>query len=407
MAKLPPLLQKTIAGLLPKAAARPAVAVKGVPAATGLRTWLPLIIAIIIGIFSLVAVVIWALIAMERGQVSATQTPAAPAIVAQPITNSTDIAPTINAPTDSASIAPTEVPAALPMIADGATTTGIAVDNNSHAPVTATSLTVQRVTLITAPDPAVTEDTATGPLPRVGEDGRKPWQVYSRPFIASKKPRIAIVITGLGFSAVQTAAAIDNLPQEVTLAFDVQSARLGAWLFRGRQVGHEALIALPMEPFDYPRSDPGPGTLLTNLTVSENLLRLQDHLRKTSGYIGITTQTGSQFTTVPQAVEPVLRELNRRGVLFFDAKPAPMSVAGEVARNLGMPLAEMDLRLDQEMTAAAIDQALLQLVQKAQQAGRAVGVARASPLVFERINRWAQKLPQQGMVLVPLSAVVE
>lgn len=33
---------------------------------------------------------------------------------------------------------------------------------------------------------------------------------------------------------------------------------------RAREAGHEILLQLPMEPFDYPDSDPGPQTLLAS-----------------------------------------------------------------------------------------------------------------------------------------------
>src|SRR5579864_1074432 len=33
-----------------------------------------------------------------------------------------------------------------------------------------------------APDPGLTDDSAQGSMPRIGEDGREPWQVYARPF---------------------------------------------------------------------------------------------------------------------------------------------------------------------------------------------------------------------------------
>ena len=31
---------------------------------------------------------------------------------------------------------------------------------------------------------------------------------------------------------------------------------------RAREAGHEVLLEVPMEPFDYPDNDPGPQTLL-------------------------------------------------------------------------------------------------------------------------------------------------
>ncbi|MBI1273710.1 MAG: divergent polysaccharide deacetylase family protein [Alphaproteobacteria bacterium] len=384
-------------GATPEKAKKPAA---GPP---GFKTYLPLLIAMTLGLLSLAGVVIWTVIALERNSKVALPDQLHADV------NKEQVVETALTEVQEATIytgggAAAPAPVLVPNNPDDGVMQGMAGGSDDARAVPEQP---EDVRLEVAPSPDVTEDTSTGPLPKIAEDGRKPWLVYSRPFTAGDRPRVAIVITGLGMSTVNTAAAIDNLPHEVTLSFDAQSPVLGSWVFRARQVGHETLLGVPMEPFDYPRSDPGPGTLLTNLAPTENLTRLLDIMRRTSGYIGITTVSGAQFTTAPEAIEPVLREINRRGLVFFDAKAAPLSVAGEIARNLGMPHAEAALRIDQVMTPEAIESALVQLARQAQQAGSAVGVAAANPLTFERINRWAARLERQGVVLAPLSATAQ
>ena len=41
-------------------------------------------------------------------------------------------------------------------------------------------------------DPALIEQTAAGPLPRIADDGRTPMQAYAPPVAPTAKPRIAI-----------------------------------------------------------------------------------------------------------------------------------------------------------------------------------------------------------------------
>ena len=50
-------------------------------------------------------------------------------------------------------------------------------------------------------DPALIEQTQQGPLPRIADDGRTPMAAYAPPAPSDKRPRIAIVISGLGISA--------------------------------------------------------------------------------------------------------------------------------------------------------------------------------------------------------------
>jgi len=259
-----------------------------------------------------------------------------------------------------------------------------------------------------APDYFLTEDTSEGGLPKVSLDGRKPWQVYARPFNTSdKRPRLALVITDMGLSAAFSDAALRRLPANVTMVFDTQSPVLGAWLGRARQDGHETLLAVPMEPFDYPRSDPGPNTLLTNLPNSDNLRRLYWSLRRGTGYIGVTTLSGSRFTTTPSKITPILEELKDRGLMVFDARVAPHSVLKDLARQLQLPVAMSTLQIDQTLSPDAIDAALNQLEQTARHTGHAVGVAAALPVTLERLEPWVKQLSSRGIALAPLSAMVE
>ena len=102
------------------------------------------------------------------------------------------------------------------------------------------------------------EQSPLGPLPRIGPDGLEPWRVYARPFDATDlRPRVAVVMSGLGLSNAATEAAIQGLPGAVTLAFQPYSDGLQRWIGLARAAGHETLLNLPMEPQDYPQSDPG------------------------------------------------------------------------------------------------------------------------------------------------------
>ena len=82
---------------------------------------------------------------------------------------------------------------------------------------------------------------------------------YAAPALAGKF-KIAIVVSGLGLSAKATTAALDSLPAGVTLGFAPYAGDVQHWVAQARQRGHEVLLEVPMEPFDFPDSDPGPHT---------------------------------------------------------------------------------------------------------------------------------------------------
>ena len=140
-------------------------------------------------------------------------------------------------------------------------------------------------------DPALIENSPQGPLPRIADDGRKPMAVYAAPATAGKF-RIAIVVSGLGISAKSTTAALASLPAGVTLGFAPYAGDVQHWVSQARQFGHEVVLEVPMEPFDFPDSDPGPHTLRTGVDENSNLQRLTWTLSRFTGYAGVTNLLG-------------------------------------------------------------------------------------------------------------------
>ena len=255
-------------------------------------------------------------------------------------------------------------------------------------------------------DPALVENTAQGPLPRIADDGRKPMTVYAAPAPAGAKYKIAIVVSGLGLSAIATRTALDSLPADVTLGFAPYAGDVGQWAALARSRGHEILLEIPMEPFDFPDSDPGPHTLRAGQEEEANIQRLTWALTRFTGYAGVTNLLGQRFLSDSEALSPALTYLNRRGLYFFDNGAASQSVAPVVAGQVGMPAAQSGAAVDTIQTALEIDRRLSELETQARANGSAVGSAFLYPISIARIAAWAQGLQSRGFVLVPVSAIV-
>jgi polysaccharide deacetylase 2 family uncharacterized protein YibQ len=253
-------------------------------------------------------------------------------------------------------------------------------------------------------DPALTENTALGPLPRVADDGRKPMTAYAGP-AAGGKLRIAIVVTGLGLSAKATQAALAGLPPAVTVGLLPYASDAPRWLSAARAKGHEVVLQVPMEPFDFPDSDPGPHTLRTGVT-SANAERLNWAMTRFTGYAGVANLLGDRFLSDSEALAPVLTNLSRRGLYFYDTGSTLRSVVPTVAGALGAPFAQGASNLDTIQTALEIDRRLTELEDRARANGSAVGTAFVYPVSVERIAVWAKGLQSRGFVLVPVSAIV-
>ena len=118
------------------------------------------------------------------------------------------------------------------------------------------------------PNDSLLEDSPFGKLPITGPSGLRPMDQYARPWSGARGTRVAIVVSGLGLSQTGTQRAIEKLPEEITLAFAASGNSLQRWMQDARRGGHEILIQVPFEPFDYPGNNPGPDTLLTSLSAA-------------------------------------------------------------------------------------------------------------------------------------------
>ncbi len=262
---------------------------------------------------------------------------------------------------------------------------------------------------IADPDPALEAPVSGSPtdlLPRVAADGRMPMQVYAAGFDSStRRPRVGILLAGVGLNQTDSETAIHALPGGITLAISPYALNAPKLLSAARLAEHEYLLSLPMEPQGFPLNDPGKRALMTNLSPEQNHARLEWLLSRVGGYVGAVGAEGGlrgeRFASLPEEINPVLTELARRGLLYVDPRPgmAPLPLVWSKS---------VDLVVDEPGGAADIDAKLAELTQLARDKGSALGLAGAvRPVTVQRLAAWAMGLPADGLVLAPVSSLVQ
>jgi polysaccharide deacetylase 2 family uncharacterized protein YibQ len=275
----------------------------------------------------------------------------------------------------------------------------------SGAPSLGTSLIAANGAVIS--DPALIEMSSDGPVPKIARDGRVPMEVYSRTSDRSDpRPKIALILVGLGLSESVTQSAIDQLPAGITFAFTPYGSALQAVVSTARANGHEVILEVPLEPYDYPDNDPGQNTLLTGTPAADNAGRLQWVLSRVTGYAGLINSQGSKYLASASDARFLLGGAKKRGLYFVDNGQTDQSLARESAMTVGAAFVRGDKTVDLTPTQPLIESELTQLEKLAQQRGLAVGIATAYPITIERVKVWALGLEQKGIALVPISAVV-
>jgi len=237
-----------------------------------------------------------------------------------------------------------------------------------------------------------------GPLPIIAQDGRTPAQAYARPFKANGRPKVALIIGGLGLNQRATRQAIETLRPEITLSFVVYAEGLQGWIDMARAHGHEVLLETPMEPLDYPDNDPGPYTLMAASQPPETVKKLEWILSRATGYFGLTNYLGSRFLASDPAYNAFASSVKGRGLAFIDDGAA-------ARRGGGMARATAERVIDDKLSGPAIDQQLMALEGGALQRGQSLGSGFAYPITLEKVASWANEVEQRGYQLAPASAL--
>jgi uncharacterized protein len=258
--------------------------------------------------------------------------------------------------------------------------------------------------------PDLSEDTSDGVIPRMSATGLTPFAAYRRPTglpAGATGPMIAIVVTGLGINEQGSLDAVDQLPDEVTLAFAPYGRSLENTVAAARTAGHEVMLEVPLEPFDYPQNDPGPHTILTGEAPRANLEKLFWLMARFGGYFGVINNMGARFTASAADLSPVMEELGARGLGYLDDGSSNRSVASQVAGANEVPFARASVLIDANPARASILSALGSLEAQALETGGAIGIVSALPISVQAVSEWSRELEAKGITLVPASALMK
>ena len=255
------------------------------------------------------------------------------------------------------------------------------------------------------PEDAALEDSAFGALPVRADDGRRPMDIYARPWSGDRGKRIALVIGGLGLSQTGSHRAIETLPPEITFAFAPTGNSLERWMRAARKKGHELLVQVPMEPFGYPSINPGPRTLRLASSGETNLENLHWALGRLTNYTGVMNYMGGRFAADETAMAPILGDLAYRGLLFFNDGTAGNEQLARRAATKGVPYLEGDLVIDVSQSRQDILNRLKALEELAEARGYAVGSGSALELTVETVADWANEAKKRGFEIVGVASL--
>ncbi len=217
--------------------------------------------------------------------------------------------------------------------------------------------------------------------------------------------RLAIVIDDLGNNLEWTERFL-ALGQPLTYSILPAVPATRASAARVRQAHGEYIIHMPMQPFDFPRENPGPEALLLNQGMEATAQRVREYLRELPDAVGASNHMGSAYTYDTDRMQVVQTVLAEHHLFFFNSKTSATPVPERVARQWGYAYLERNVFLDNDPSEAAIEREFQRVVRQAQHAGHAAAIGHPYPQTLRVLQRGLPRLARAGVTLVPLSALL-
>lgn len=217
-------------------------------------------------------------------------------------------------------------------------------------------------------------------------------------------PKVAIIIDDIGYDS-KIAKQFLELDGVLTFSILPHSPAQKKIVALAEANGFEIMLHLPMEPFEYPNVNPGPGTLLTTMTPDQLISQLEKNLEAIPAIKGVNNHMGSKMTAQSNQMYQIFSVLKKRGLYFIDSRTTAKTQGRPSARLFQVPFAERDVFLDHSQKPEFIEKQIRELIRIARQNGQAVGIAHPHPLTLKILKDALPDLRKQ-VQLVPASKVV-
>lgn len=216
--------------------------------------------------------------------------------------------------------------------------------------------------------------------------------------------RIALVIDDLGRSLQD----LDNLRSlgipiaYAVLPFETQTPEVVAALRRRHE---EILCHLPMEPRSGP--DPGPGALRAAMTRDQLRQATLAALAAVPGATGVNNHMGSSISADPASMAVILTVVGSHNLFFLDSRTSAQSVAYRLAAAMGIPAAERQVFLDDDLTPTAIADQFHHLLTLARTRGEAIAIGHPHSATLATLATEVPRAQALGYHFVHVSALLD
>lgn len=217
----------------------------------------------------------------------------------------------------------------------------------------------------------------------------------------SGRARLVILIDDLGNSSW-------SLHRIAELPFPVNGAILPYTPLASRAArtilatGGDVLLHQPLEPFDYPRHNPGQGALFVTMSTEQRVATLLDSWASVPDRIGLNNHMGSRYTADEAAMADIARALADQSPIFVDSRTVPRSKAHSQMILHGISSLGRTHFLDDVPNVEAIQDRLGQAISAAQSQGAALVIGHPNRATLQVLEEAEPLFREGGIEVVSL-----
>lgn len=211
-------------------------------------------------------------------------------------------------------------------------------------------------------------------------------------------PRVAIIIDDLGYDLDIVRQFLES-DLQISLSILPMAPHTAAIVEEGRKKNLELMLHLPMEPEHYPALNPGPGALLADMRGDAIRQVVASHLVRVTGASGVNNHMGSRFTRDRDKMAVVLGELKKRNMFYIDSRTTKETVAFTLARAMGVPTANRNVFLDNDVAPKAMRFQMERLLSLGRASGAAIGIGHPHERTLELLKAYGPRLKKEFKVV--------
>ena len=218
-------------------------------------------------------------------------------------------------------------------------------------------------------------------------------------------PRVAIILDDIGYD-LELVTQFLSLDLPITLSMLPQSPFKNSILAKAREHNIEIMLHQPMEPFEYPRANPGPGALLSSMSPDEMLQQFIQNLDEMPFVSGVNNHMGSKMTANAAQMRQLFTVMKQRDLYFIDSRTTEKTICRRSANLLQLPFGERDIFIDHFQDNDFIEKQLFELVRIAETHGVAIGIAHPYRRTYKILRNMMDAM-QEKVQFVPASEVTQ